>query len=56
MGKTTLGIIFFIAISATILTVDLLFFRHHTMQRLIANVAIVLVYATIYFIYSKRFD
>ena len=56
MGKTTLGIIFFVAIGATVLTVDLLFFRHHTTQRLIANVAIVLVYATIYFVYSKRFD
>jgi hypothetical protein len=54
MGKTALGIIFFIAIITTILTVDILFFKHLTTQRLIANIAIVIAYATIYFIYSKR--
>ena len=55
MGKNGQGIIFSVAVITTILTVDLLFFRHHTTQRLIANVAIVLAYATIYFTYAKRF-
>jgi hypothetical protein len=54
MGKTGLGTIFSVAVITTIVTVDLLFFRHHTTQRLIANIAIVMAYASIYFTLSKR--
>ena len=54
MGKTGLGIFFSVAVITTIVTVDLLFFRHHTTQRLFANIAIVLAYATFYFTFSKR--
>jgi hypothetical protein len=53
MGKIELGIIFSVAVITTNVTVDLLFFRHHTTQRLLANIAIVLAYATIYFTFSK---
>ncbi len=54
MGKTGLGIIFSVAVITTVVTVDLLFFKHHTTQRLIANIAIVIAYASIYFTFSKR--
>ncbi len=54
MGKTGLGIIFSVAVITTVVTVDLLFFKHHTTQRLIANIAIVIAYASIYFIFSIR--
>jgi hypothetical protein len=53
MEKTGLGIFFSVAVITTIVTVDLLFFRHHTTQRLLANIAIVLAYGTIYFTFSK---
>ena len=53
MEKTGLGIFFSVAVVTTIVTVDLLFFRHHTTQRLLANIAIVLAYATDYFTFSK---
>jgi hypothetical protein len=53
MGKTRLGIFFSVAVITTIVTVDLLLFRHHTTQRLLANIAIVLAYATIFFTFSK---
>jgi hypothetical protein len=54
MGKTELGIFFSLAVISTIVAVDLLFFRHHTNQRLIGNMAIVIAYASIYFTFSKR--
>ena len=54
MGKTGLDIIFSVAVITTVVTVDLLFFKHHTTQRLIANIAIVIAYASIYFTFSKR--
>jgi hypothetical protein len=54
MGKTGFGIIFSVAVITTVVTVDLLFFRHHTTQRLMANIAIVIAYASIYFTFSKR--
>jgi hypothetical protein len=53
VGKTGLGIFFAVAVITAIVTVDLLFFRHHTTQRLFANISIVLGYATIYFTFSK---
>jgi hypothetical protein len=54
MGKTGFGIIFSVAVITTVVTVDLLFFRDHTTQRLMANIAIVIAYASIYFTFSKR--
>jgi len=53
MGKTGFGIIFSVVVITTIVTVDLLFFRNQTTQRLFANIAIVIAYATIYFTFSK---
>jgi hypothetical protein len=53
MVKTGLGIFFALAVITTIVTADILFFRHHTTQRLLANIAIVLAYVTIYFTFAK---
>jgi len=53
MEKKGLGIFFSVAVITTIVTVDLLFFSHHTTQRLLANIAIVLAYGSIYFTFSK---
>lgn len=39
---------------AVVVTVDLLFFRHHTLERLLANVGIVLVLAAVYFRFLRR--
>ena len=37
--------LYVLAMVAVVVTVDILFFRHHASQRLIANIGIVLVFA-----------
>jgi hypothetical protein len=43
-----------IALVAVVVTVDVLFFRHHILERLMANVGIVLVFAAFYLTFLKR--
>ena len=54
MGKMGLGITFAIAIFATVIALDLLFFRSNPLGRLVANIAIVGFYASIYLLFFKR--
>lgn len=39
---------------ATIVAVDFLFFRHRFGERLVANIAIVLVFAVFYLLFLRR--
>jgi len=43
-----------LALVAVVVGVDVLFFRHHLWERLIANVGIVLVFVAFYFRFLKR--
>ena len=43
-----------LALVAVVVGVDILFFRHHFRERLIANVGIVLVFAAFYSRFLKR--
>ena len=43
-----------LALVAVVVGVDVLFFRHQFWERLIANVGIVLVFATFYWRFFKR--
>ena len=54
MGKLSHGVIFAAVMIITVVGVDLIFFRHHTGQRLIANVGIVLVFLAFYWRFFKR--
>ena len=54
MGKLTHGIVFAAVMIITVVTVDLLFFRHHTGARLIANIGIVMLYVAFYWRFIKR--
>ena len=54
MGRRTSGILFVLAIVVIVVTVDIVFFRHHFTQRLIANVAIVLAFATFYHFFLRN--
>jgi hypothetical protein len=54
MGKVTHGIFFAAVMIVTIVAVDLLFFRHHTAARLMANVGIVLLYLAFYWRFFKK--
>ena len=42
------------AVTAGIVIVDVLFFRHHFLERLIANIGIVLVVAAFYFRFLRN--
>jgi len=41
--------LYVLTLVAVIVGVDVLFFRHHVWERLISNVAIVLLFVTLYF-------
>jgi hypothetical protein len=46
--------LYVLALVAVVVGVDVLFFRHHLWERLIANVGIVLVFAAFYFRFLKH--
>ena len=46
--------LYVLALVAVVVGVDILFFRHHVWERLIANVGIVLVFGAIYLSFLKR--
>jgi predicted cobalt transporter CbtA len=54
MGRQAAVVLYVLALIAVVVGVDLLFFRHHTWERLMANVGIVLVFAAFYFRFLRR--
>jgi hypothetical protein len=48
MSRTVVGVIYALVMVAVIVTVDVLFFRHHAWQRLAVNIGIVLVFGAFY--------
>jgi len=54
MRRQAAIVLYVLALIAVVVGVDVLFFRHHFWGRLIANVAIVLVFAAFYFRFLKR--
>jgi hypothetical protein len=54
VGRQAVVVLYVIALVAVVVGVDILFFRNHVWERLIANVGIVLLFAAFYFRYVKR--
>lgn len=54
MGRTATVMLSVLVMAAIIVTVDVLFLRHHVWLRLLVNVGIVLVFAAVYFRYRNR--
>jgi protein-S-isoprenylcysteine O-methyltransferase Ste14 len=54
MGKPVAVVLYVLALVAVVVSVDVLFFRHHLWERLVVNVGIVLVFAALYFRLLKR--
>jgi hypothetical protein len=54
MGSKTASIIYVLAMVVVIVGVDVLFFRHRFVERLMSNVGIVLVFGAFYLTYVKR--
>lgn len=47
-------VLYVLALVAVVVGVDILFFRHHTWERLIVNIGIVLVFVAFYFRFLKH--
>jgi hypothetical protein len=47
-------VLFIVVLIAVIVSVDVLFLRHHVVQRLIVNIGIVVVFAIVYFVFFKK--
>jgi hypothetical protein len=54
MGTRAAIVFYVLALVVVVVGVDVLFFRHHFLERLIANVGIVLVFAAFYLAFLKR--
>ena len=54
MGKNAMIVIYVLAMAATVVIVDILFFRHRFWERLIANLGVVLVYVAFYLAFLKN--
>ncbi|MBI3173118.1 MAG: hypothetical protein HYZ25_05325 [Chloroflexi bacterium] len=54
MSKNLYAVIFVAVMVAVIVGVDLLFFRNHLWERLLANVGIVLVFVAFYWRFFKN--
>ena len=54
MGRAAAVVVYVLALVATVICVDVLFFRHHFTERLIANVGIVVVFGASYAWFEKR--
>jgi hypothetical protein len=54
MGRQAVVVLYVLAMVGVVVGVDVLFFRHQFWGRLIANVGIVLAFATFYLRFLKR--
>jgi type IV secretory pathway VirB2 component (pilin) len=54
MGKHTGVVLYVLALVGVVVGVDVLFFRHRFLERLMVNVGIVLVFAAFYLRFLKR--
>ena len=54
MGRQAAVVLYVLALVATVVSVDVLFFRHQFWERLIVNVGIVLVFVAFYVRFLKR--
>jgi hypothetical protein len=54
VGRQAVAVLYVLAMVGVVVAVDVLFFRHHTGQRLAVNVGIVLVFAAFYFRFLKH--
>ena len=54
MGRQTAAVLYVLTMVGVVVGVDVLFFRDHMWERLMANVGIVLVFGAFYFRFLKH--
>jgi hypothetical protein len=55
VGRYAAVALYVLALVAVVVGVDVLFFRHHFVERLIANVGIVIVFSAFYLRFRRAF-
>lgn len=53
MTRSIVNVLYVVVMIAIVVGVDILFFRHHFWERLMANIGIVLVFVSFYFRFLK---
>jgi hypothetical protein len=54
MGNRVVSIVYVVVLVSVIVGVDVAFLRHHSAARLVVNVALVLVFAAVYWAFVRR--
>jgi hypothetical protein len=54
MGTKAAAVLYVIAMVVVVVGVDVLFFRHHAVERLLVNVGIVLAFAAFYLAFLRH--
>lgn len=54
MGNRAITIVYVVVLVSVIVGVDVAFLRHHSVPRLVVNVALVFVFAALYWAFVKR--
>lgn len=54
MGRQAATSLYVLVMASVVVVVDILFFKHHFLPRLLVNVGIVLVFGTVYVVFLKR--
>lgn len=54
MGRQAVAVLLVLVMVGAIVSVDVLFFRHHFAERLAVNIGIVLVFVAFYYRFLKR--
>lgn len=54
MSKSAMIILYVVAMVATVVIVDMFFFRRRPWRRLLVNIGIVLIYAACYLVFLKN--
>ncbi len=52
--RTPYVVLYVLAMVGTIVAVDVLFMRHHTLARLLINIGIVVAFGTVYVVFLRR--
>ncbi len=54
MSKPVLGVLYLVVMVVVVVGVDFAFLRNHFWERLIGNIAIVVAFAAVYFLFLRR--
>jgi hypothetical protein len=54
VGRQAATSLYVLVMASVVVVVDILFFKHHFLPRLLVNVGIVLVFGTVYVVFLNR--